>query len=472
MLSENQSSTSNSDSFANRTTIIPESPALLDDGDEISLETDNIPPSKLRLSDDDQWNGNGGKPINSIEDHQQFDESKSDNRFAQISPEPPTTNFKIIIQEFEKRGEGINAFIVYKIEIEVEGIVGYTKKQYEVWRRFSDFLGLHEKIVEKYLPKGLVIPIPPEKSIAALTKTKNSDPSIANDVGVRRARQLQRFMQRLVQHPRIRSDCDVRDFLTLDGDLPKANQTSALSSAGVKKMFKSFGEVFSKMAFHMEEGDRWFEQVQSQIDELDEALRKLHTISETLAFARREMAVSGEQMSKALSMLAACEESTSLSKALSSLTDTTELVSAIWQKQSDNDTAKFSESIGEYVSLVGALKEVFEERVRAWQNWQNAQQSLARKRDQKTKLDLSGRTDRSEQIKAEIDETVIKMDQYEQNFIDLSKAIREEVTRFENERRADMKTMLVEYLETLVGTHTELLSAWEKFEPEALNIRV
>lgn len=117
-----------------------------------------------------------------------------------------------------------------------------------------------------------------------------------------------------------------------------------------------------------------------------------------------------------------------------------------------------SESIFEYITLISALKEVFAERVRSWQQWQDAQQTLARKRDQKTKIDLSagGRNDRSDQLKSEIEETVQRMDQLEHNFIELSKCIREEVTRFETERKHDMKKMLIDYMESMIQTHTEV----------------
>jgi sorting nexin-1/2 len=32
-------------------------------------------------------------------------------------------------------------------------------------RRFSDFLGLHEKLVAKYQSRGIIVPPPPEKSV-------------------------------------------------------------------------------------------------------------------------------------------------------------------------------------------------------------------------------------------------------------------------------------------------------------------
>jgi len=34
-----------------------------------------------------------------------------------------------------------------------------------VYRRFSDFLGLHEKLVEKHQARGMIVPPAPEKSI-------------------------------------------------------------------------------------------------------------------------------------------------------------------------------------------------------------------------------------------------------------------------------------------------------------------
>ncbi|CAI2355552.1 unnamed protein product [Caenorhabditis sp. 36 PRJEB53466] len=473
MLSEEEV---HSNSYAERIGGVLDHPNLFgDDCDEINLANEDTPPSRLRLHSNNLNDSGQPAVINSIDDHNQFVDSQNDTPYAQISPEPVSSNFTVFVREFEKRGDGINAYIVYKVETEVNGVIGYVKKNYEVWRRFSDFLGLHGKIVEKYLEKGVVIAIPPEKSISALTKTKtNSDPAMSRDVGIHRARQLERYLRRLIQHPRIRNDCDVRDFLTIESDLPKAVQTTALSTFGVKKIFKNFQVVFSKMAFHMEEGDRWFEQVQSQIDELDEALRKLYVVTESLVSSRRDMAISGEQLGKALSMLAACEESTTLSKALSGLTDITESVSMVWGKQADADNSKFSESIYEYITLISALKEVFSERVRAWQMWQDAQQTLARKRDQKTKIDLSsgGRNERSDQLKTEIEETVQKMDLLEQHFGELSKAIREEVARFESDRKKDMKKILIEYMESMIETHTELLQLWEKFEPQARNIQL
>jgi len=48
----------------------------------------------------------------------------------------------------------------------------------------------------------------------------------------------------------------MRDFLTMDTELPKSGSTAALSSAGVKRMMRVVGDAFTKMAYHMDENDR------------------------------------------------------------------------------------------------------------------------------------------------------------------------------------------------------------------------
>ena len=41
----------------------------------------------------------------------------------------------------------------------------FKKNEMTVSRRFSDFLGLHDKLAEKYLHKGRLVPAPPEKNV-------------------------------------------------------------------------------------------------------------------------------------------------------------------------------------------------------------------------------------------------------------------------------------------------------------------
>ncbi|KAL3125004.1 hypothetical protein niasHT_009303 [Heterodera trifolii] len=396
-------------------------------------------------------------PSSSQSPHQQFDKLSSILIDGSI---------QIFIRAYEKRGEGINAYIVYKIETMVSKIPGYTKNRFEVWRRFSDFLGLRAKLAEKYQHLGVIVPYAPEKSITSLTKTKLNAGEEHSDLANKRSRLLERFLRRLAAHPRLVSDCDVRDFLSFEGDLPKSSNTSAFSGSSMRKMFKSVGDVFSKIAFPMDENDRWFEQVHSQVDELEEMLTRLQTHVDSLVTHRRDLSFSDDQSSKALSMLASCEENTVLARILSKLAETHENLAIVEKHEAEQDAQQLEEVVNEHLQLLSVLKEVFYERVKGWQNWQNQQQTLTRKRETKARLDLTGKTDKAAQCREELKECENKADQMEKDFLVMSKVIREEYSRLCKQRREDIKKAIVSYLEGLFESEQRALEHWEKFGSE------
>ena len=58
----------------------------------------------------------------------------------------------------------------------------------------------------------------------------------------RRRAALERFINRCLDHPNLRNDPDMRDFLERD-ELPKASHTSALSGKSLLKRFSSVVET-------------------------------------------------------------------------------------------------------------------------------------------------------------------------------------------------------------------------------------
>ena len=55
------------------------------------------------------------------------------------------------------------------------------------------------------------------------------------------------------------------------------------------------GDTVNKMTCKMEETDPWFEDKIVQLDALESQLKKLYTLTEALAFSRREMAIATGQ---------------------------------------------------------------------------------------------------------------------------------------------------------------------------------
>ncbi|XP_053614430.1 uncharacterized protein Snx1 isoform X1 [Plodia interpunctella] len=247
-------------------------------------------------------------------------------------------NIIITITDPQKIGEGMSSYVAYRV-ITKTNMPIFSKNELLVLRRFSDFLGLHEKLTEKYLRSGRVIPPAPEKSIVGTTKLKmtstpstesangsSSSASVQSQFVERRRAGLERFLNRVAQHPVLCIDPDFREFLESDTELPKATSTSALSGAGVLRLFNKVGETVNKITYRMDESDPWFEERSSRIESLESCLRRLFVACEALSAERRELAARAHEAGRALSALAAADAHAPLCRALAHTADLHEKV--------------------------------------------------------------------------------------------------------------------------------------------------
>jgi sorting nexin-1/2 len=161
---------------------------------------------------------------------------------------------EVSVGEPQKVGDGMGAYVVYKVSTKTN-LPYFRKSLFAVNRRFSDFLGLHDKLAEKHLHLGRIIPPAPEKNAVGMAKVKMSKDESSVDFIEKRRAALERYLKRNAAHPILCADPDFREFLELDTDLPKATNTSALSGAGVKRLLSRVGDTVNKMTFRMDESD-------------------------------------------------------------------------------------------------------------------------------------------------------------------------------------------------------------------------
>ncbi|XP_043916694.1 sorting nexin-2 isoform X2 [Protopterus annectens] len=377
-----------------------------------------------------------------------------------------TFDISVSVSDPEKVGDGMNAYLAYRVTTKTS-LAMFNSSEFSVKRRFSDFLGLHGKLASKYMHIGYIVPPAPEKSIVGMTKVKVSkeDPSSAEFVEKRRAA-LERYLQRTVKHPTLLQDPDLRQFLE-SSELPRAVSTQALSGAGILRMVNKAADAVNKMTIKMNESDAWFEEKQQQFENLDQQLRKLHASVEALVCHRKELSANTSAFAKSAAMLGNSEDHTALSRALSQLAEVEEKIDQLHQEQAYADFYLFSELLGDYIRLITAVKGVFDQRMKCWQKWQDAQATLLKKREAEAKLQYGGKPDKLQQAKEEIREWESKVQQGEREFEQISKTIRKEVGRFEKDRVKDFKAVIIKYLESLVHTQQQLIKYWEAFLPEA-----
>lgn len=163
---------------------------------------------------------------------------------------------EIKVEEPKRVGDGYSSYVVYKVSTKTN-LSFFRKSTFSVNRRFSDFRGLRDKLVQKHLHAGRIIPPAPDKDAVGTAKVKMSkDEDFASDEFIERRRSsLERFLNRTAAHPVLRADPDFREFLELDTDLPKVASVSSISPANWIKKIGSLGENINKMTFRMDESD-------------------------------------------------------------------------------------------------------------------------------------------------------------------------------------------------------------------------
>ncbi|XP_070764123.1 sorting nexin-1a isoform X1 [Enoplosus armatus] len=395
-------------------------------------------------------------------------QSASLEELEEEEEEEQEDTFEIVVsvKDPEKIGDGMNAYMAYKVTTQTT-LPMFRNKTFTVRRRFSDFLGLYEKLSEKHGPNGFIVPPPPEKSILGMTKVKvGKEDSSSADFVERRRGSLERYLQRVVNHPSLLQDPDVREFLERE-ELPRAVSTQALSGAGFLKMINKATDAVSKMTIKMNESDVWFEEKLQEVESADQQFRKLHVLVESLVIHRKELSLNTASFAKSTAMLGSAEDNTALSRALSQLAEVEDKMEQLHQDQAANDTFSFAEVIADYIRLLGAVRGSFDHRMKAWQRWQDAQAALQKKRETEAKLLWANKPDKLQLAKEEIAEWEAKVTQYEREFDRVSATVRKEVVRFEKEKAKNFKRQIIKYLESLLQSQQQLIKYWEAFLPEA-----
>ncbi|KAG7294971.1 hypothetical protein JYU34_022627 [Plutella xylostella] len=221
----------------------------------------------------------------------------------------------------------------------------------------------------------------------------------------------------------------------------------------------------------MDESDPWFEERQARTDSLDACLRRLVGACESLASERRELGARAGEAGAACAALSAADPHPPLSRALSHLADTHEKIEQLRIEQSNTDFYVLTEHIKDYLGLIGAIKDVFHERVKVFQNWQHAQMQLTKRRENKAKAELANRPDKAEQAATEIIEWESKVERGQQEFDTISRVIKKEVERWERERVGSLRATVARYLQEHMKHQAQAIRYWDAFLPEARAIK-
>jgi len=358
----------------------------------------------------------------------------------------------------------IGTHVVYVITTRTNS-TRFAASQCQVKRRFSDFLGLHQKLVEKHASLGRIVPPPPPKQIlgSLSARLSNDDDSLLTSsfMESRRAA-LERFLSRCAKHPKLRKDSNLVRFLETESELPKATETSSISAAALGRLFAKVGDQVSSISQQkMEETDPWFAEKHQMVETLDAQLKKLQASVESIMVQRRELAANTCQFAHSCALLSSAEEHGGLARAFSHLAEVEEKVEAVHLEQATGDLSRLAETLADYISLLGSVKEVFNQRTKAYHQWQAQNTVLMKKRSwlQAQSYNMAAKSsDKYRAIESELSELELRVETCQRHFDSISSTIRREMRRFEATRIEDFKKMIVRYLETLMAGQRKIVA--------------
>ncbi|GAA6060073.1 hypothetical protein JCM10212_003034 [Sporobolomyces blumeae] len=339
--------------------------------------------------------------------------------------------------------------------------VAFRKSDFSVLRRYSHFVWLYEALVQNN--PGVIVPGLPEKHAIG---------RFGSEFVENRRSGLQAALTKIVSHPMLVGDPDLRLFLESDTFHLDIKQRKIDTPHESKGFLANLSSSISGPKFV--EFDEYFENRRNALDTFETQLRSLLTSLSAAAKARSVLQASYAELQSAFLALAESDLSTKLRRAFNE-------AAALQKKLHDLNEAQAAgdEQIGglinvveSYARMCASARGVFGARIKAFHAWQAADARLKKVQAEHEKGKRSGRM-HSELLPdsvAHLADAERKMLDARHDFDDVSKLTRAEMARFDKEKVDDFRKALEDYADSLATRQREVVSAWQHYHDVLVKI--
>ncbi|KAJ9105808.1 hypothetical protein QFC19_003376 [Naganishia cerealis] len=355
-------------------------------------------------------------------------------------PAPAKPAFIIRIHDPTRVGDPIRGHVVYTVSTRTtsphfattqHGGVGESS----VLRRFSQFLWLVEQLGANN--PGVIVPPVPDKQISGRFEDQF--------VETRRAA-LEKCLNKVANHPVLSLDPDLRLFLeseSFEYEVKHRKHETAHSQDG-KGLLASIGGSIGGPRFI--ERDDWFDEKKAFLDSLEGQMKGLIKSVETASKHRLDLSTAISDFSESITALAESDLSMDLSQALQRFAGLTIREREAQEGQAKADVVCLLNTADEYVRWIGSVR---------------AETDARRLKSQHEKLRRSGKIahERIPGAVAEIGEAERKALDAHSDFDAVSRLVKSEFGRYEQDRVAEFKYMLERYLDGMIGVQKEVRRA-------------
>jgi sorting nexin-1/2 len=159
-----------------------------------------------------------------------------------------------------------------------------------------------------------------------------------------------------------------------------------------------------------------------------------------------------------------------LSHSFSGLAEVQRTAQEIQNAQSEQDMVTIMGTVDEYARLINSVRLAFASRVRIYHALQNAENDVRRVKQAHERNRSQGRIppERLGSSLNQIAEAERRALEAKHDFDHVSKLVKSEVARFEQERIVDLKDSLTQFLHGMITRQKQIIGAWEIYQQSLL----
>ncbi|CAB1101405.1 unnamed protein product [Ectocarpus sp. CCAP 1310/34] len=382
-----------------------------------------------------------------------------------------------------KQDQGINAYITYKVHTSTDR-PDFQYGQFTVIRRFKDFVWLSHRLEEEF--PGMVMPALPVKMVVG-----KFDQTFVE----KRRKELEIFLNRVAAHGELSASQYFKTFLQADDagladtkDKEKAERVPV----GPHHVLRWFGEVATHVKTQVDKvglvnslapcglaakkeetsaktpADLKFEEMQQYANNLDVQMQNVARHTTALVKKQEQLGSTMFEFGVAFTLLANAEEDKApLGQALLQLAHAADEVSVQVKKQAQQEAEHFEGPVLEYGRMTTALKTALHKRNEKKITYMTAAHDLEAKKAHHSKVaGLGGdRQDRVAAAEDAVAASTTALEKARRQYEEVSDRVVREFARFRRDKAADMKKIILDYVNVQVEATKKQEEAWQALIP-------
>ncbi|CAN0355394.1 unnamed protein product [Ectocarpus sp. 12 AP-2014] len=369
-----------------------------------------------------------------------------------------------------KQDQGINAYITYKVHTSTDR-PDFQYGQFTVIRRFKDFVWLSHRLEEEF--PGMVMPALPVKMVVG-----KFDQTFVE----KRRKELEIFLNRVAAHGELSASQYFKTFLQADdaglADT-KDKERAERVPVGPHHVLRWFGEVATHVKTQVDKAkkeetsaktpaDIKFEEMQQYANNLDVQMQNVARHTTALVKKQEQLGSTMFEFGVAFTLLANAEEDKApLGQALLQLAHAADEVSVQVKKQAQQEAEHFEGPVLEYGRMTTALKTALHKRNEKKITYMTAAHDLEAKKAHHSKVaGLGGdRQDRVAAAEDAVAASTTALDKARRQYEEVSDRVVREFARFRRDKAADMKKIILDYVNVQVEATKKQEEAWQALIP-------